>query len=81
MKSLVLFRKVCNMVYCCGLDILQWKTRERIKQLCEAGKNDISEDREDRFVVCELDVDWQKYSREELAYLCERYCEQKDGKK
>ena len=21
MKSLVLFRKVCNMVYCCGLDI------------------------------------------------------------
>ena len=46
MKSLVLFRKVCNMVYC-----------------------------------CELDVDWQKYSREELAYLCERYCEQMDMKK
>ena len=76
MKSLVLFRKVCNMVYCCGRDIPQWKTRERIKQLCEAGNNGIGENREDRFVVCELDIDWQKYSREELAYLCERYCEQ-----
>lgn len=39
MKSLILFRKVCNMVYCCGLDIPQWKTREKIKQLCEAGNN------------------------------------------
>ena len=46
-----------------------------------AGNNGIGENREDRFVVCELDVDWQRYSREELAYLCERYCEQKDGKK
>lgn len=62
MKSLVLFRKVCNMVYCCGLDIPRWKTRERIKQLCEAGNNGIGENREDRFVVCELDVDWQEHS-------------------
>ena len=69
------------MVYCCGLDIPQWKTRERIKQLCDACNNGIGENREDRFVVCELDVDWQKYSREELAYLCERYCEQMDRKK
>ena len=49
--------------------------------MCEAGNNGIGENREDRFVVCELDVDWQKYSREELAYLCERYCEQMDRKK
>ena len=50
-------------------------------QPCEAGNNGIGENREDRFVVCELDVVWRKYSREELVYLCERYCEQKDGKK
>ena len=76
MKSLVLFRKVCNMVYCCGLDIPQWRTREKIKQLCEAGNNNIGEDREDRFVVCELDIDWQKHLIEELARLCEDYCKQ-----
>ena len=76
MKSLILFRKVCNMVYCCGLDIPQWRTREKIKQLCEAGNNDIGEDREDRFVVCELGIDWQKHSIEELARLCEDYCKQ-----
>ena len=79
MKSLILFRKVCNMVYCCGLDIPQWKAREKIKQLCEAGNNDIGGDREDKFVVCELDIDWQKYSIEELAHLCEDYCKRMDS--
>ena len=74
MKTLILFRKVYNMVYCCGLDIPQWRTRGKIKQLCEAGYNNIGEDREDRFVVCELDIDWQKHSIEELAHLCEDYC-------
>lgn len=79
MKSLILFRKVCNMVYCCGFDIPQWRTREKIKQLCEAGNNNIGEDREDRFVVCELDIDWQKHSIEELAHLCEDYCKRMDS--
>ena len=80
MKSLVLFRKVCNMVCCCGLDIPQWKTRKRIEQLCRAGNNSIGEDREDGFVVCELDVNWQNYSSDELAHLCEQYCKQTEDK-
>lgn len=41
-----------------------------------AGNNVIKKDREDKFVVCELDIDWQKHSIEELARLCEDYCKQ-----
>lgn len=76
MKSLVLYRKVCNTVYCCGLDILEHNTRERIKELCAAGNAEIGDDRDDRYVICEIEGNCWDYSRDELAYLCKCYCEQ-----
>ena len=79
MKSLVLYDKKDGVVLCCGLDI--YDCRGKIENLCYKANSELNNSGEDKYIVCEIDGNCWDYPREELAYLCERYCEQRDRKK
>lgn len=74
MKSLVLYDKNDGVARCCGLDI--YDCRENIKELCYEANAELNDAGEDKYIVCEIDGNCRDYPRDELAYLCKRYCEQ-----
>ena len=79
MKSLVLYDKKDGVVWCCGLDI--YDCRGTIENLCYKANSELNNSGEDKYIVCEIDGNCWDYQREELACLCDRYCEQMDRKK
>ena len=52
-----------------------------LRQLCYKANSELNNSGEDKYIVCEIDGNCWDYQREELAYLCERYCDQMDRKK
>ena len=56
MKSLVLYRKVYNTVYCCCLYTQGSDAKEKIEQLCEAGNSPLGKDTIDKYMVMRLPI-------------------------
>lgn len=70
MKSLTLYRKVDNTVYCCCLCTLGSDARKRIKQMCVAANSSLGKDASNKYAVCEIDGDWRDYTTDEIICFC-----------